>query len=1209
MSTPQESTPAATAGTPTGVQAAPPGPPAVKLPPQPRPDVTPEELSRGAARLDGALVAVVLVLAFLLGSFAVRNSDFWMHLATGRAMATREYLPWSGHDPFAYTTADTYWTNHNWLYDLEVYTTYRALGEQIAGPALVVLKALLVVALAVVLLRTRRSGQSLWVPAACTGLALLAMSPRLYLQPVVFSFLFLGLTLWYLECAAREPGADEKGRRPVGLWWLPLLFVLWANTDGWFLVGLVAVALYVAGEALQARLSPGGAAPGSVRRLGLVLGLSAAACLLNPSLYHVFLDWPAELSFMRPIPLLAQDNEFRGIFLSPFDRLYWQNASFGASVAGLAFFPLVLLGILSFAVNRRGWRWSRALTWLAFFGLAAWRLPAVPFFAVVAGPITALNFQDAVALRRREEGEPARESLGWGAIIRAAVLAGLLVTVLKLLTVPEVWLRLRMPDYPTQLAFPAVPWTFLVFAAVVLALFFYALGAVLPVFDRAVTHWSLGGRLLTVLAGLALVVAAWPGWLQASSFDPYRARHVAWSLEPDASYKQVGEFLGRLRQQGTLRDDDRGFSVTPQVMNYCAWYCPEEKGFFDMRFTLFPATAQAFVDLRDALRVPEKTDSNAPAPRVWPADGKAAGRLREAFRQAHVTHVVIGDRDAAHEAVRVEPLLNAGEEWVLLYRDGRTAVFGWQYPAAKGAAARPWESLACDSDRLAFGAVPVPDRAPETGPPPPASLPALTRFLEGSAPRSLDLDQAEFDHRLFAGMRDLYRQRRLAAWTIGYAGGMVGSAAPTGGPVAGPALLGYRVCLGGVYLPPPEGTEPPSATPLQGVSWVAEQLARDYFFHQDSGPPACAILSVRAARAAVAETPRDPNAYLVLEQAYRDLHAGTQERSWSAQLPALDFLRQVQAVTALSRALELDPDLAPAHAALVQRYAGFTQYGQQGFLDLALRHQRELLRILKNGHAPQESAADYKHDVQALEKTVSQLQQAVTDKQNQYEVRSAKMPVLQKAQLALSLGLAEQALNVLLESEVLLFGPEGARLELELLLCTGRTRDVRRMLFDPSVDLTKDLGQTTIGPYTQVPAFEWYQLARAAAEGDYGKVDEAFETIRKAAGRRAEPEARARLAQVVAGSLMNMPPLLTLYSRLQAEEMRTNALQELAVTAMAFQEEAELLVYRGLFALEAGDTQRARDCFRRATAVGYAPSRAAAEHYLSLMDRAAAPRH
>ena len=55
----------------------------------------------------------------------------------------------------------------------------------------------------------------------------------------------------------------------------------------------------------------------------------------------------------------------------------------------------------------RGWRLP---VWLAFAALAAWQVRLVPFFAVVAGPITALNLGErlpALNLRtlRRCRGE------------------------------------------------------------------------------------------------------------------------------------------------------------------------------------------------------------------------------------------------------------------------------------------------------------------------------------------------------------------------------------------------------------------------------------------------------------------------------------------------------------------------------------------------------------------------------------------------------------------------------------------------------------------------------------------------------------------------------------------------------------------------------------------------------------------------------------
>ena len=141
--------------------------------PPPAPE-SPEQFARRCLMLDVPLVALVLVFSFLVSSFAVLNGDFFRHLALGRLLAAGAYT--FGSDPFTWGSGDAYWVNHSWLYDLLVYGIYRI--PHVGGAAVVVVKALLVTALAEVLMRVgRRRGQGLWVPAACTGLAILALSP------------------------------------------------------------------------------------------------------------------------------------------------------------------------------------------------------------------------------------------------------------------------------------------------------------------------------------------------------------------------------------------------------------------------------------------------------------------------------------------------------------------------------------------------------------------------------------------------------------------------------------------------------------------------------------------------------------------------------------------------------------------------------------------------------------------------------------------------------------------------------------------------------------------------------------------------------------------------------------------------------------------------------------------------------------------------
>ncbi len=224
-----------------------------------------EQFARICGGLDAVLVALVLAFAFLVASSPVTNADFFRQIATGRLLLQGDYH--FGVDPFTYTSEGESWVNHSWLFALLVYGLYQI--PMIGGVAVVVGKALLVAALAEIMLRVgRRAGQSLWIPAACTALAVLTLSPRLFLQSVCLSFLFLGLTLWLLHRPRRlrervgqafQPDRqafqpDRQAGKPDlrRSWWLlPPLFALWVNCDAWFFLGPLAVALYLVGELLE----------------------------------------------------------------------------------------------------------------------------------------------------------------------------------------------------------------------------------------------------------------------------------------------------------------------------------------------------------------------------------------------------------------------------------------------------------------------------------------------------------------------------------------------------------------------------------------------------------------------------------------------------------------------------------------------------------------------------------------------------------------------------------------------------------------------------------------------------------------------------------------------------------------------------------------------------------------------------------------------
>src|SRR5262245_45163435 len=262
------------AGEATGIQAADAAADAASpLAPIPQPPPSPERLLARVQVLDGLLVVLVLAFAFLVASFPANNTDLFQHLAAGRLIAEGAY-PF-GSDPFTFGSEGAYWANHPWLFDLLSYLVYRVdeTGE-IGGVLLVVLKALLVLLLAAVMLRTAsRPGQRLWIPAVCVLLAVLALSPALRLQPAVVGMLLLALVVCLLEGRAGEDVAARARR-----WWLvPVVCLAWVNLDDWFLLGPAVVALYLLGAWLQTRFPTESAEDGPappLARLGLVLAAS-----------------------------------------------------------------------------------------------------------------------------------------------------------------------------------------------------------------------------------------------------------------------------------------------------------------------------------------------------------------------------------------------------------------------------------------------------------------------------------------------------------------------------------------------------------------------------------------------------------------------------------------------------------------------------------------------------------------------------------------------------------------------------------------------------------------------------------------------------------------------------------------------------------------------------------------------------------------------
>ncbi|MBI4908519.1 MAG: hypothetical protein HY820_33175 [Acidobacteria bacterium] len=223
-------------------------------------------------------VAFFLPVLFLLktkGASRMIEGDTGWHIRAGEWIIENGRVP--DKDIFSFSKPGEPWFAWEWLWDV-VFAWLHGWG----GLAAVVLVSLfLTCTVALILYREvlRQSGNCL-LAIGLTYLALAAGSIHWWARPHMFTLLF-GLAAFILLERART----ESMRR---LWLLPPMVVLWTNLHAGFIVAVLMIAAYAAGELLTGLLAPEmEGRRQALTRSGKFAGIAAAslaASLVNP--YH-----------------------------------------------------------------------------------------------------------------------------------------------------------------------------------------------------------------------------------------------------------------------------------------------------------------------------------------------------------------------------------------------------------------------------------------------------------------------------------------------------------------------------------------------------------------------------------------------------------------------------------------------------------------------------------------------------------------------------------------------------------------------------------------------------------------------------------------------------------------------------------------------------------------------------------------------------------
>ncbi len=286
-----------------------------------------ERPSWGLRVIDACLIALFLALAFLLGIFPLKDTDYYWHLRTGDLIRQTGQVP--RVDFYTFTRQGTPWIDLHWIFQVGISWVNKHGGV----PALTLAKAVITCLALFLLITTRRRSWPVWTMILAWLPALLVLSGRMYVRPETLSLLYLAI---YLAVVFRWD------RFPALAWLLPLVQMAWVNSHGLFVLGPVVLVFAL----VDAALRRGALATVNIRWWQTVVPACVAtglACLINPYGLRGAI-YPLELARTMSNPIFSHNIAE----LTPIPLFIEKS--------GLANLPLqlhlatMLLGALSFVV-------------------------------------------------------------------------------------------------------------------------------------------------------------------------------------------------------------------------------------------------------------------------------------------------------------------------------------------------------------------------------------------------------------------------------------------------------------------------------------------------------------------------------------------------------------------------------------------------------------------------------------------------------------------------------------------------------------------------------------------------------------------------------------------------------------------------------------------------------------------------------------------
>ena len=170
---------------------------------------------------------ITFLAIFAMAARISMDTDTWWHLRAGQWITENLQIP--RVDPFSYTRGGASWEYPGWLVEVPMLWIYQAWGPG----GLNIMTAVLVTLAFWFVWKTMNGGE--YLKAFVLILAATASGVYWAARPYLVTFLLMAIFLWILETYRRQ----KEGFSVRIVWLLPVLMVVWVNSHGGFVVGII----------------------------------------------------------------------------------------------------------------------------------------------------------------------------------------------------------------------------------------------------------------------------------------------------------------------------------------------------------------------------------------------------------------------------------------------------------------------------------------------------------------------------------------------------------------------------------------------------------------------------------------------------------------------------------------------------------------------------------------------------------------------------------------------------------------------------------------------------------------------------------------------------------------------------------------------------------------------------------------------------------